>query len=62
MAGQYHKTGEWQAGTGQESISVLPGGGKSSRLHFSKTTAILGRLTAKFFTRTACFLTFHVHF
>jgi hypothetical protein len=42
--------------------AVLPGGGKSSRLHFSKTTAILGRLTAKFFTHTACFLTCHGHF
>ena len=42
--------------------TVLPGGGKSSRPHFSKTTAILGRLTAKFFTRTACFLTFHALF
>jgi hypothetical protein len=41
---------------------VLPGGGKSSRLYFPKTTATLGRLTAKFFTHSACFLTFHGHF
>jgi hypothetical protein len=44
------------------SCPALPGGDKSLQLHFPKTTAILGRLTAKFFTHAACFLTFHGHF